>query len=106
MLIDKDISIHISCQQFECNRLEIDPDNSVLRFASTRSSSEEVCPYCRGRVHVYDNDHMMLRDMPLWHGLPLNLDVQHQRYRCEFHGEIEHEIECQLFSRAAFVVMS
>ena len=82
MLVDKDISIHLSCQQFECNTFEINSENSVLRFFSTRSSSEEVCPYCGGRVHVYDNDHMVLRDMPLWHGLPLKLDVEHHRYRC------------------------
>ena len=60
MLIDKDISIHLSCQQFECNSFEIASENSVLRFASTRDSSEEICPHCGGRVHVYDNDHMVL----------------------------------------------
>ena len=49
MLIDKDISIHLSCQQFECDRLEINSDNSTLSFVSRRSSSDEVCPHCGGK---------------------------------------------------------
>ena len=94
MLIDKDISIHLSCQQFECDRLEINSDNSTLSFVSRRSSSDEVCPHCGGRVHVYDNGRMMLKDMPLWHGLPLSLDVHHHRYRCLTCGRSFSEDVC------------
>lgn len=82
MLVDKNISIHLSCQQFECNSFEISEENSVLKFVSSRNSTEETCPYCGGRVHVYDSGRMILKDMPLWHGLPLSLDVNHHRYRC------------------------
>ena len=65
MLTDKDISIHLSCQQFECNSFEINPESSVFRFESTRKSSDEVCPHCGGRVHVCDNGRIVLKDMPL-----------------------------------------
>lgn len=65
MFVDKDISIHLSYQQFECNSFEINSDDSILRFVSKRSSSEEVCPHCGGRVHIYDNDRITLKDIPL-----------------------------------------
>lgn len=97
MLIDKDISIHLSCQQFECDRLEINSDNSTLSFVSRRSSPDEVCPHCGGRVHVYDNGRMMLKDMPLWHGLPLSLDVHHHRYRCLTCGRSFSEDVCMRY---------
>ena len=97
MLTDKDISIHLSCQQFECNSFEISSVNSVLKFASTRESSDEVCPHCGGRVHVYDNGRMMLKDMPLWHGLPLSLDVHHHRYRCLTCGRSFSEDVCMRY---------
>ena len=58
MLVDKDISIHLSCQQFECNSFEIGSECTVLRFESTQESSEEFCPHCGGRVHVCDNGRM------------------------------------------------
>jgi len=97
MLVDKDISIHLSCQQFECNSFEISSVNSVLKFESTRESSDEVCPHCGGRVHVYDNGRMMLKDMPLWHGLPLSLDVHHHRYRCLTCGRSFSEDVCMRY---------
>jgi len=97
MLTDKDISIHLSCQQFECNSFEISSVNSVLKFESTRDSSDEVCPHCGGKVHVYDNGRMVLRDMPLWHGVPLKLDVGHHRYRCTVCGRSFSEDVCMRY---------
>lgn len=97
MLVDKDISIHLSCQQFECNSFEISSVNSVLKFESTRESSDEVCPHCGGRVHVYDSGRMLLKDMPLWHGLPLSLDVHHHRYRCLTCGRSFSEDVCMRY---------
>ena len=81
MLIDKDISIHLSCQQFECSRLDIDESKSVLFFKSNRGSGEEVCPFCGCRVHVHGKSSTTLKDMPLWFGVPLELEVEHHRYR-------------------------
>ena len=97
MLADKDISIHLSCQQFECNSFEISPMNSVLKFESTRTGSDETCTHCGGKVHVYDNGRMMLKDMPLWHGVPLNLDVNHHRYRCTVCGRSFSEDICMRY---------
>lgn len=62
MPMDKDISIHLSCQQFECNRFDINEARSVLLFRSNRRSDEEVCPFCGGRVHVYDSACTTLKD--------------------------------------------
>ena len=97
MLVDKDISIHLSCQQFECNSFEITSVNSVLKFESTRESSDEVCPHCGGKVHVYDRGRIVLRDMPLWHGVPLKLDVNHNRYRCTVCGRSFSEDICMKY---------
>jgi transposase len=82
MLIDKNISIHLSCQQFECNHFDISEDRSVLLFRSKQDSRDVICPFCGGRVHVYDSASTTLKDMPLWFGVPLNLEVEHHRYRC------------------------
>lgn len=82
MLIDKNISIHLSCQQFECNHFDISEDRSVLLFRSKQDSRDVTCPFCGGRVHVYDSASTTLKDMPLWFGVPLNLEVEHHRYRC------------------------
>jgi len=65
MFIDKDISIHLSCQQFECKSFEITDEKTVLMFTSNRSTGDVVCPYCGGRVHVYDSGGMVLRDMSI-----------------------------------------
>lgn len=48
MPIDKDIRIHLSCQQFECSRFDVGEERSVLFFKSNRRSDEVVCPFCGG----------------------------------------------------------
>ena len=45
MLIDKDIRILLSCQQFECNRFDIRGGQVVLFFSSIRNSGNVVCPF-------------------------------------------------------------
>jgi len=97
MLIDKDIEIHITCQQFECNRLDIDEDRSVLLFRSSQGIDEVVCPFCGGRVHVYDKACTTLKDMPLWFGTPLDLEVEHHRYRCTHCGGSFSEDVCMRY---------
>lgn len=82
MLIDKNISIHLSCQQFECNNFEINDGESTLLFTSSQKSTDVVCPFCGGKVHVYDNSCTTLKDMPIWHNAPLLVKVKHHRYRC------------------------
>lgn len=80
--MDKDIRIRLSCQQFECSRFDISESKSVLFFKSNRRSDEVVCPFCGGRVHVHDRASTTLKDMPIWFGVPLKLEVEHHRYRC------------------------
>ena len=76
MLIDKDISIHLSCQQFECSRFDVMEDKSVLLFSSSRNSGEVVCPFCGGRVHVHGQSQHHIEGQPLWFGVPLELEVE------------------------------
>lgn len=97
MPMDKDISIHLSCQQFECNRFDINEARSVLLFRSNRRSDEVVCPFCGGRVHVYDSACTTLKDMPLWFGVPLELEVEHHRYRCTCCGGSFGEDVCMRY---------
>ena len=82
MLMDKNISIHLSCQQFECSRFDIGESKSVLFFKSSQDSRDVVCPFCGGRVHVHDRAVTTLKDMPIWFGVPLELEVERHRYRC------------------------
>lgn len=82
MLVDKDISIHLSCQQFECSRFNVEEDKSVLLFSSNQRIDEVACPFCGGRVHVHGRASTTLKDMPIWFGVPLELEVKHHRYRC------------------------
>lgn len=84
MLSDKTISIHLSCQQFECDSFTFDPKKTQNRieFRSTRDTSEVRCPHCKGKVHVYDSNTTTLRDMPLIYGSRLILNVSYHRYRC------------------------
>lgn len=82
MLVNKNISIHLSCQQFECTQFDINEERSELLFRSNQDSRDVICPFCGGRVHVYDRTSTTLKDMPLWFGVPLTLEVEHHRYRC------------------------
>ena len=77
MLMDKNIEIHITCQQLECSRFDIEEDRSVLLFRSNWKSGEVVFPFCGGRVHVHGRAITTLKDMPLWFGTPLDLEVEH-----------------------------
>ena len=97
MLIDKNIQIHLSCQQFECNRFDMGEDRSVLLFRSNQGIDEAVCPFCGGRVHVYDKACTTLKDMPLWFGVPLELEVEHHRYRCTRCGGSFSEDVCMRY---------
>ena len=97
MLIDKDIEIHITCQQLECSRFDIEEDRSVLLFRSNRKSGEVVCPFCGGRVHVHGRAITTLKDMPLWFGVPLELEVEHHRYRCTCCGGSFGEDVCMRY---------
>ena len=54
----------------------------MLLFRSNQDSRDVICPFCGGRVHVYDRTSTTLKDMPLWFGVPLTLEVEHHRYRC------------------------
>lgn len=95
MLIDKDISIHLSCQQFECNTFEINETESRLKFTSVQNTEEVECPFCR-RNHccIQDTHKIELRDLPLWIGVRQTVEVELHRYMCNGCGKTFNEENC------------
>ena len=95
MLIDKDISIHLSCQQFECNTFEINETESRLKFTSVQKTEEVECPFCR-RNHccIQDTHKIELRDLPLWIGVRQTVEVELHRYMCNGCGKTFNEENC------------
>ena len=54
---------------------------------SISRTEEQYCPRCGGKVHIYDNFHVCLKDMPLFSQIPLTLFCSGYRYRCTQCGE-------------------
>lgn len=85
MLINKNISIQLSCQQYECNSFQIDEEKNctIVRFNSKQKSSEVTCPFCgHSHVHVNGGNCTELKDMPIWMGMPQIVEVGYNRYLC------------------------
>ena len=101
MLNLQDITIDFSCQQFRCNSFEIDPEKSetTLRLESEKKTSDVICPCCGKHVHVYDNNQMRLRSMPIEVGTILNVEVKYHRYRCAGCGKTFSEEICFKYPR-------
>lgn len=95
MLIDKNISIHLSCQQFECNSFEITETKSQLRFKSRQKTEEAICPYClRSHVHIHNTYTITLKDVPVWIGVKQIIEVELHRYLCLECGKTFKEEVC------------
>ena len=81
-LIDN-ITIKLSCQQYESTAYELREDKSVIRFESTGKGSDAVCPYCkRAHCHIQSRQETRLKDMPVWFGTKQEADVAYHRYIC------------------------
>mgnify|MGYP002869143669 CR=1 FL=1 len=84
MLYLEDIRIEFKSQGFKANQIDVSPSEKeiVLMMESISKTEEHCCPDCGGAVHIYDNFHMHLKDMPLVAQMPLTLFCSGYRYRC------------------------
>lgn len=82
-----DILISFSMQQFQCNYLDFSLKNDeetsmTFLFNSTMDTNNVVCPYCSGRVNIYDYETTRLKDIPIWINIPLDHKIKYHRYQC------------------------
>lgn len=84
MLNIYDIKIQFECQSFKATHLSFSPnqDKTVLICESARKTDTVICPLCGGEVHIYNNDQVTLKDMPLWAGLTSECCCFIHRYKC------------------------
>ena len=84
MLDTYDIKIKFDCQSLESTHLSFSPnrDKSVIFFKSSLKSEELKCPLCGGKVYIYDNAQVILKDMPIWAEVMCESSVHIHRYRC------------------------
>lgn len=83
MLLDKNNSIHLTCQQFECNTFEVSETETQLRFRSMQKTEEAICPYCqKSHAHIHSTYTITLKDVPLWIGVKQLIEVELHRYLC------------------------
>lgn len=84
MLQEKDITITLKSQAFECKTYmrNIDETESVLIFESKQKTEDVHCPYCGGKVNICDMTNKHLRDMPIWSGMTQDISFVCHRYRC------------------------
>jgi len=83
MLMENDININVSCQGFEAKSLLFSPEgNKSAVLFSSNERVEKCCSECGGTVHIYDQQQVNLKDMPIWKGIELNLCFLGHRYRC------------------------
>ena len=67
MLILDNIKVEFESQGFRCTHLGISPetDKTVLFFESLRKTETVRCSDCGGEVHIYENDQVGLKDIPI-----------------------------------------
>jgi len=97
MLELQNISIQLSCQQFECNSFKINSEKNQteLRFNSKQQTKDVVCPYCgKNHIHVNGGNCMVLKDMPIWIGMNQIMEVGYNRYLCLECGKTFSEEIC------------
>lgn len=86
MLLDfNNTKIHIVCQQYVCTNIRFDRNLSEIwfDFKSTQKTEEVYCPYCGGNnAEIHDGGDIVLKDMPLYIGVPQFFKVWRHRYKC------------------------
>lgn len=89
MLNLDDIKVEFESQGFRSTHIGISPtgDKSVHFFESLKKTETVNCPSCEGEVHIYENDQVGLKDIPLWHGVSHECSFFIHRYRCRKCGK-------------------
>ena len=82
------ITVSFSCQQYQCNEIEIfenedgEANEVVVEYSSTLATEAVMCPCCGGRVKVAGLYATVLQDMPIWIGVDQSAYVEYHRYCC------------------------
>lgn len=95
MLSIHDIGKIFNCQEFVSTVFEISEEfkKTILMLTSQKETSEVTCPYCGGKVNIYDTYEMTLKDMPILPEYESNVHCTAHRYRCtECHESFSEEI--------------
>lgn len=87
MLCYQDSSFDLQIQDFFCYGIEDDPENepkgtTIMYFKSDPDAHRFMCEHCNRKMHVCEQRRQMLRDMPLYLGDRLKLEISTYRYRC------------------------
>lgn len=81
-LIDN-ITIKLSCQQYETTSYELGEEKSVIRLESKGKGRDALCPLCgSSHCHIQGMQETRLKDMPVWPGIRQEADVSYHRYIC------------------------
>lgn len=80
----KDIGILLNCQDFVSTVFDINDEykKTILMLTSKKETSEVTCPYCGGKVNIYDTYEITLKDMPILPEYESNVHCTAHRYRC------------------------
>ncbi len=89
MLNLNDIKVEFESQGFRCTHFGISPnkDKTVLFFESVVKTESVGCPACGGEVHIYENDQVGLKDIPIWANTVQKGSFFIHRYRCQKCGK-------------------
>ena len=89
MLNLDDIKVEFECQGFRSTHFGISPnkDKTVLFFESVVKTESVSCPACGGEVHIYENDQVGLKDIPIWVNTVQECSFFIHRYRCQKCGK-------------------
>ena len=87
MLHNHIMSLSLECQQFVSERFENKSGHSVLHVVSKAETESVRCLECGRRVYVQDHYSGILKDIPLYAGETLVLEVKVHRYQCAECGQ-------------------
>ena len=89
MLNLNDIKVAFESQGFRSTHFGISPnkDKTVLFFESVVKTESVSCPACGGEVHIYENDQVGLKDIPIWANTVQECSFFIHRYRCQKCGK-------------------
>ena len=89
MLNLDDIKVEFESQGLGSTRFGISPnrDKTILFFESVAKTERVSCPACGGEVHIYENDQVGLKDIPMWDNTVQECSFFIHRYRCQRCGK-------------------
>lgn len=74
-------------QVYEAEDFRISKKGCILTLKKIEEKPRPHCPNCGGRMHIYDHNTRLIKDMPSFPDLPQYLEVSYKRYRCPSCGK-------------------